>query len=98
MKFTVVILPEAKQDLRLSATWYNKQRKGLGKRFLSQVRKSKTVLQSNPHFAERHKHVHTLPLRKFPFMIHFSIDKSKMTVTILAVLHTSQNPDKWPKE
>ena len=98
MKFVVTMLPEAQQDLKLAAAWYNKQKKGLGKKFLSKVRESKKVLQSNPHFVERHKGVHTLPLRKFPFMIHFSIDKSRMTVTVLAVLHTSQNPDKWPKE
>ncbi|MBI3501422.1 MAG: type II toxin-antitoxin system RelE/ParE family toxin [Bacteroidetes bacterium] len=98
MKFSVVILPEAKQDLKLAALWYNKQKKGLGSQFLLRVRESKKVLQNNPHFFKRYKNVHTLPLRQFPFMIHFTINDSHKTVAILAVLHTSQHPDKWPNQ
>lgn len=97
MKFEIVILPEAKQDLKLAAGWYNKQQKGLGKKFLSRVRQSKKIIQSNPYFVKRQGNIHTLPLRQFPFMIHFLIDENKNTVTVLAILHASQNPEKWPK-
>ena len=97
MKFEVFIFPEAKQDLKLAAVWYDKQQKGLGKKFLSCVRQSKKVLRSNPHFVKRHGNIHTLPLRQFPFMIHFLINQDKMTVIVLAVLHTSQSPERWPK-
>src|SRR5215469_8329352 len=92
MKFTVVILPEARDDIRLAAKWYNKQKKGLGKEFISSVKESIKVLKVNPFFVKRYKEIHTLLLKQFPFMIHFVIDESSKTVTILAVLHTSLNP------
>ena len=97
MKYKVLVTPEAKQDLKVAAIWYNKQRKGLGKIFLSSIREALKTLQRNPFFAIRYKNVHTLPLKKFPFMIHFVIEKESKSVTILAALHTSMNPDKWGK-
>jgi hypothetical protein len=33
-----IILPLAKEDVREAAQWYNKQQKGLGKRFTTEVR------------------------------------------------------------
>ncbi len=34
-----------------------------------------------------------LPLSKFPYMIHFSVDEYKNKVFIEAIFNTSQNPD-----
>jgi len=35
--YKTVILPLAKEDIRESAKWYNKQSEGLGKKFTTEV-------------------------------------------------------------
>jgi toxin ParE1/3/4 len=96
MRFKVTIVPDAMDDMRLAAKWYNKQKKGLGNEFVARVKECEDVLKINPYFFKRYKQIHTLPLKQFPFLIHFSINESAKKVTILAILHTSMYPKtKW---
>lgn len=96
MRFKITIVPDAMDDMRLAAKWYNKQKKGLGNEFIARIKECEAVLKINPYFFKRYKQIHTLPLKQFPFLIHFSINESAKNVTILAILHTSLNPEtKW---
>lgn len=40
-----VLLPAAKQDIRIAAKWYNEKQCGLGKRFTSEVRETLAFIQ-----------------------------------------------------
>lgn len=94
--YQIIILPLAKSDIKEAALWYNKQRQGLGKRFTQQVRSKVKTIKVNPHaYRIRYNNVHTAIVDRFPFMIHFIIEEEQKIVIISAVLHTSQNPDKW---
>jgi mRNA-degrading endonuclease RelE of RelBE toxin-antitoxin system len=93
MTFKVIISEEAMDDIRLASRWYEKQKKGLGKEFLGSIKEYKSILKSNPYFVKRYKQVHTIPIKRFPFMIHYTIDKNAQVVLIVAVLHTSLNPE-----
>jgi hypothetical protein len=39
--------------------------------------------------------VHCLPVKKFPYMVHFTIDEVQQVVTVRAVFHTALDPKKW---
>jgi len=92
MRFKVTIVPDAMDDMHLAARWYNKQKKGLGNEFVARIKECEAVLKTNPYFFKRYKHIHTLPLKQFPFLINESAKK----VIILAILHTSLDPEtKW---
>jgi len=93
MTFKVIISEEAMDDIRLASKWYEKQKKGLGKEFLNSIKDYKAVLKSNHYFVKRYKQVHTIPIKHFPFLIHYTIDKNAKVVLIVAVLHTSLNPE-----
>ena len=94
--YKVIILPVAKQDIKDAAHWYNRQEKGLGKRFTRQVRDKIKHLQNNPKsVAIRYEDIRTVIVNVFPFMIHFSIDEQNKSLVIVAVYHTSLNPEKW---
>lgn len=97
MSFKIIIEPEARLDIQEAIDWYNKQQKGLGKKFHSAVLKHINSLIKNPNFEIRYDSVHCLPLKNFPFMIHFTIDNAKKLVAIRAVFHTSLNPTNWNK-
>jgi len=93
--YKAIILPFAKQDIKEAAHWYNKQKKGLGKKFTKQVREKTKFIQENPNAtAIRYDNTRTAVVDIFPFMIHFTTDDIKKNVIISAVYHTSQNP-KW---
>lgn len=97
MTFKIKIESDARLDIQEAITWYNKQQKGLGKKFHSTVLSHIDGLIKNPHFEMRYDTVHCLPLKKFPFMVHFTIDEPSNLVTVRAVFHTSLNPDNWTK-
>lgn len=91
-----IILPPAKEDIRDAAKWYDERQKGLGKRFISQMREKIYFLQQNPQTGSlRYDNVRTMVLNVFPFMMHYSINENSETIIVSAVLHTSRNPDKW---
>lgn len=94
--YKIIILPLAKKDIKISADWYNKRQKDLGKRFTTEIRKSVTFLKQNPNaFSIRYKNIRTAVVSVFPFMIHYRVDEKTKTLVIAAVLHTSRNPGFW---
>jgi len=94
--YNSIILPLAKEDIQEAALWYNKQQKGLGKRFTTEVREKVHFIRQNPKTSHvRYNDVRTAVLSQFPFMIHFTIDEKNETIIVSAVLHTSRNPKMW---
>ena len=37
------------------------------------------------------------PMKKFPFIIFYTVDETEKVIIIKAVFHTAQHPDKYPK-
>ena len=92
------ILPQAKQDIRDAALWYNAKQKGLGKRFVGEVREKVLFIRKNPKACNvKYDNVRTAVLNIFPFMIHYVVDDKNKAVIISAVLHTSRNPEIWKR-
>ena len=92
----MIILPLAKEDLKEAKVWYENKLKGLGKRFLSEVDKKINFIKINPIASNiRYDEIHTTVLDVFPFMIHYTVNTDKETIIIIAVLHTSLDPNKW---
>lgn len=91
-----VILPLAKQDIKKAAEWYEGKQKGLGKRFLKEVRSKVLFVRQNPEAtAIRYDETRCAVLEVFPFMVHFTVDDGLKLVVISAVFHTSLRPDRW---
>lgn len=97
MSFKIKIETDAKLDIQQAISWYNKQQKGLGKKFYSVLMKHIEGLKKNPHYEIRYDNVNCLPVKKFPFMIHFTVDKTEKIVSVRSVFHTSIDPENWEK-
>jgi plasmid stabilization system protein ParE len=94
--YKLLVLPNAKTDIREAALWYNDQQNGLGKRFISDVRKKIHFIGQNPAGSNvRYDDVRTAVLNIFPYMIHYTVDEDIKTVIVSAVLHTSRDPQLW---
>jgi mRNA-degrading endonuclease RelE of RelBE toxin-antitoxin system len=95
MHFTIRIEPEAGEDIQEGIDWYNEQQTGLGKEFHAAVKAHIKKLQTNPFYQVRYDNVHCLPLKKYPYMIHFTINEESRVVVVHAVLNTSRDPKIW---
>lgn len=94
--YKVYIDPEALQDIQDATDWYNEQLKGLGSLFQKQVKAHINSLKKSPGaYAVRYEDVRCMLVRRFPFLVHYTVNESKRAVEVLAVLHTSRNPRIW---
>ena len=84
---------EAKQDIQREINYFNQQQKGLGKKFHKEVLNYFSAIKINPFYQVRYDEIRCLPLKKFPAMIHFSVDENAKIIIVRAVIHTSKNPD-----
>ena len=97
--YKVIILQSANQDVKDATEWYEKKQKGLGKRFLFQIRHKLKLLRKDSFSAAiRFNDTRTAVLDIFPFMIHYKIDEINKLLTISAILHTTRNPGIWKSE
>lgn len=97
MEFIVDIDPKALQEVQEAVDYYEDQQPGLGVRFEATLNGYLTKLETNPFYRVRYENVHCLPMREFPYMLHFTVDENRMTVTVRSVMHTSKSPENWKK-
>lgn len=95
MVFKIIIDNRAFKDVDDAVEYYHKISPQLTKRFVSDIRKSIKALSKNPFFQIRYKDYRCLPLKNFPFMIHYLVDEKKNVVHIYALINTSKDIDKW---
>ncbi len=95
MAFHILFEPEAIQDVQEGIDWYESVQEGLGVSFYEELNKSIDYLRENPYFRIRYDQVRCLPLKKFPFMIHFTVDEKNNSVVIRAVFNTFLSPERW---
>ena len=97
MSYHVIIEPTALLDIQQAIDYYDAKKIGLGEKFEAALDKRLVAIQNNPFYQIRYDTVHCLPLKKYPYMIHFTISKADNTVTVRAIFHTSKNPSIWKK-
>lgn len=86
VKYSVIVRPEAEEDLKEVFTWYEDNRIGLGYDFLLQVDAGINFLRKNPEihpieYKGTRKHI----VKRFPYKIIYSVEGEK--IIVLAVLH-----------
>lgn len=91
--FTLFVDPVAKADIQDGITYYNSKVKGLGRKFHTEVTAAFNSIVQNPYFQVRYNDVRCLPLKKFPYMVHYQIHHELNAITVYAVIHTSLDPE-----
>jgi plasmid stabilization system protein ParE len=98
MAYKIDLDSAAIHDLQKAIDYYDEQQPGLGKKFEITIDNHFSSLSKNPFFQVRYDAIHCLPVKKFPFMIHFAINEKNKTIQIIAVFHTSLDPNEnWGK-
>ncbi|KRD11374.1 hypothetical protein ASE21_06605 [Flavobacterium sp. Root901] len=91
--FEIIILLRADLEVDEIAEYYESLSNGLGTKFFNEFQDYVETLISFPFFEEKYNTVRTLPLKKFPYTIHFTVDESKKTVYIYAITSNYQDPN-----
>jgi len=90
------LLARAEIEMDESAFYYDSQSIGLGSNFLSEVEHICGLISRNPkRFPKNFDGFREAPMRRFPFLIIYKIDKNDLYVT--SVFHTRRNPSNKPK-
>lgn len=93
MVFKVKNLIRAELELDEAVHYYESIQKNLGEKFLLDYEDRLDTLYTFPFFENKYKNMRVLPLKKFPYSIHFLIDEYEKMVYILAIICDYQNPD-----
>ena len=91
MSYPIGVRGLAERDLEEAEDWYNRQRPGLGAEFREFVSDLFERLSETPKLYPRvNGEVRRAVLRRFPYLVYFVIDDSK--VVVLACLDSRRDP------
>ncbi len=93
-KYNVELSDEAEDDFDKSYYYYAKESQKVATNFLKKADSTFIQISKNPEvYPTVYKDIRKVVLRNFPFVIYYKI-KEKI-VRIIAIFHTSRNPEIW---
>jgi plasmid stabilization system protein ParE len=94
MSRSLIVRPEAEQDLTEGRDWYDGQRNGLGDEFLTAVDEVFARIRQSPElYAAGYKGVRRAGLNAFPYVVYYRIVGE--AVEVIAVQHGGRHPRRW---
>lgn len=94
--FTIKFSENSILDLIKIQEYYDKIVFGLGKKFISKLDEVVIHLKSNPKIYPIVKNkIRKALMNEFPYAIFFTILNSSKEIIIVAIIHTSRNPNYW---
>lgn len=94
MKWKIVFRREAKAELDEARRWYDQRRAGLGADFFLCVEETLERILRHPDMCAVVFHnVRQALVRRFPYAIYFLLEGER--IVVVAVFHTSRNPEEW---
>lgn len=89
-----ILHPEADLEAMEAASWYEKQRVGLGRAFRLELEAALDRVRNNPQlYGVDLEPFRACPLHRFPYTLHY-LELSEM-IWILAVAHQSRRRGYW---
>lgn len=93
MPYSISITPTAIDDIGIAVEYYNSLATDLGYRFADLISKYIDHIALTPTAsAIRYKNVRCKPVRKFPFLITYTINEQHQSIIILRVFNTYLEP------
>lgn len=94
MTFHLIISDGAQQDISDIFNWYTQKSIVVAENFENEISELIDSIEDNPFKIQvKYQQIRVAFLKKFPHGIHFTIKDD--SITIIAVFHTSRNPQKW---
>ncbi|REL24795.1 type II toxin-antitoxin system RelE/ParE family toxin [Rhodohalobacter sp. SW132] len=97
MTFSILLDRRAIDDIQEAIDYYEENEPGLGSKFEDDLNNRLVTLSENPFFQIRYDNVRCLPLKIYPYMIHYSVNEKQKTIIVRSVLNTFKDPKNWGK-
>lgn len=96
MSYTYRVHPLVRQDYHEGYEWYEEKQKGLGERFLYEVRKKIGEILKNPevYSSKGNRAFREANVDHFPFLVVYKIDKRAKEIYITSIHNTKKHPRK----
>lgn len=96
MSYTVKLTRASSNDIKQAQQWYEAQKPGLGASFYQSVKERISYLSENPYtYTTRYENLRQALVTGYPYIVHYLVDESRKYIIVLAVQHTSRNPETW---
>jgi plasmid stabilization system protein ParE len=96
MTQSLLVRRRAELQAAKARDWYNEQLDGLGRQFIGEIDAAILKAYRHPlHYQVVHRDIRRVLLRRFPYAVFFVAEPAR--VVVLAVLHQSEDPEKWPQ-
>lgn len=92
MGWKVVVSPQALAEMDEAISWYQEKSAKAASLLMSELANRFHALERNPFYTRRYKDIYCIPLKRFPYMLHFQIHMPEQEVRILGCIHTARNP------
>ena len=90
----IAFLGPARDEMRRSAHFYDRQRKGLGDEFLGEVETLLGRIREHPLAApEIEPEIRSARVHRFPFQVVYTPEERR--ITVIAVMHNRRRPGYW---
>lgn len=90
---TIYISPTAVDDITVAIEYYNSLATDLGYRFADVITEYIERIAISPTASsKRYKNIRCKPVKRFPFLITYTVDDLNQSVNILRVFNTYQEP------
>jgi toxin ParE1/3/4 len=94
-KFTIDFHPLLRLEVQKIISFYNEKSNGLGTKFYKDLKKSYETIKISPFYQIRYDETRCLPLNKFPYMLHYTVNEVEGIIYIHSIFGTSQDPNIW---
>ncbi len=95
MNFKYRIHELAQLDFEESVEWYAARSIKAAENFITEVEYTLELIAQYPfRFRNEYKNFRELGLKKYPFVIVYTVEEAEQLVSVMAIFHTSRNPKK----
>lgn len=98
MAYKITIAPRTQKEYEHAIEYYALHSQDAPINFIEAVEKAYNILAQNPLLRIRYKNVRAIKLKRFPYLIYFTVNEQNKTVKILSCFHCKRNPTKKPKK
>lgn len=96
MVYKISLSPRAQKEIENAIDYYALYSTDAPINFITELKESYTILETNPFFRVRYKNIRALKIKKFPYLIYFVISEKQNTIRILSCFHNKRNPKRRP--
>ena len=96
-KYSCIVLKAAQTDAFNAKKYYKKHSPAAYKNFIADYNLALLSLENMPERTPKKGDFHILIMNRFPYVFFYTINPKKLTVTVIALFNTHQDPLKIPQ-